>query len=72
MRVLTPLLLDRPADPAKVPPEGVGGIVRAARKVCVECRLLAQRLPCIESSGPGRVRLRLTGPPEIPGASRQG
>jgi hypothetical protein len=55
----------------KVPPEG-GGIVRAAWKEGVECRLLAQRLPCLESCGPGRVRLRLTGPPEIPDASRQG
>jgi hypothetical protein len=55
VRVITPLLLDRSAVPAKVPPEGVRGIVRAARKVGVECRLLARRLLCLESCGPGLV-----------------
>jgi hypothetical protein len=35
--------------------EAVGGIVRAARKVSVECRLLGRRLLCLECCGPGRI-----------------
>jgi hypothetical protein len=71
VRVLTPLLLHRPADPAKVPPEGVG-IVRVARKEAsnVVCwRSVSSALNPADLVGS---RLRLTEPPEIPGASRRG
>ncbi len=42
----THLLLDGPADPPKMSPEGVRRIGGAPRQVVVEGRLLTQRLTC--------------------------